>query len=633
MLSASVIVRTRDEARHLPRLLAALRAQNVQPHEIVVVDSGSSDATVAIAEEGADRVVHIPAESFTFGRSLNVGCAAATGEAFVFVSAHTYPSSNNWLGNLLIAFDDERVGMVYGRQLPYPGTRLPEAHDFVRHFGPHSRELFDEPSGNNANAAVRAAVWREHAFDEQLSGLEDLEWARFAQSRGYAVRYAANAGIVHIHEESVRQVYRRHRREGVAHAELFPTGRPRLLDAAATAAADVLRDLRFGRLMDVGTRDLLAAPAFRLSAAAGAYRGSQARARRRASAARLRVGRPAPGHAVTISSAGTHEIEERGRPTPAPGWAVVRVAHVGVCATDVELADGHQIYYRTGRTSYPIVPGHEWSGVVEAVGAGSDRGWVGRRVVGECVLGCGTCSACRDGVPARCGARRETGVLIQDGAYASWVQAPLHALHRVPDGLPLRTASLVEPLAVVHKAVRYAGNVRGATVAVVGTGPIGHSATQLLRARGADVLAIDREPSRLSSFSADGLSTAVTLDRDSLGGVDIVIEATGNPDAVRTIVAEAPERAQIVVIGVPGEDGAATPAAPGADPSRVRSTLASDPADWPIALGLLADGAVELHALERHSAPLADYAEAWDAVRERRRLKTILVVDPELADE
>jgi threonine dehydrogenase-like Zn-dependent dehydrogenase/glycosyltransferase involved in cell wall biosynthesis len=633
MTPVSIIIRARNEERHLGQLLRLLRRQNGTAAEIIVVDSGSKDETIAIAQEGADKVVQIEADRFSYGRSLNYGCAAASGDILAIISAHTYPTSNNWLTNLTVPFEDESVAMVYGRQLPHMTTRLGEARDFAVAYGPHSRVLIDEPFGNNANSAVRASLWRRHQFDETLTGLEDAEWARWAQRHGYAVRYAANAAIVHIHDESFHQVYRRFFREGTANAELFPHSSASWRSVLVRGAIDLARDVRFAWSARAGLSGVLDVPSYRVAATVGFYRGGIERERRRRRAAARAITGVPVDRAVVVTGPGKHSLTSVPHPAAGPGEVTIRVAYVGVCATDVEVADGRQAYYRDGRARFPIVPGHEYSGVIEQVGSPNLAGFVGRRVVAECVVGCGFCEACRAGTPMQCEQRRETGVLNKDGAYATRVTVRATAVHELPSGLPLLTAALVEPTAVVLKALRKLPRVRGTAAAVVGGGPIGHIAAQLLRRLGArDVLVIDRDERRLAPFTGMAFSTGTEVTPRWLEGFDVVIEATGDRTVVDSIAAAAAAETKIIVLGVPGEDGQPL-RPPDSNGTQIVSSVASDARDWPQAIRLLESGDPNLDWLQDNVVPLDDYAAAWEALRERGTLKTILLVDRDLHGE
>ena len=116
MSSCSVVIRAYNEAAHIGRLLEGLSRQTVRDQEIILVDSGSTDTTVEQAAKAAAKVVHILPKEFTFGRSLNIGLAAATRELVVIASAHVYPVYPDWLERLLEPFSDPQVALTYGKQ-------------------------------------------------------------------------------------------------------------------------------------------------------------------------------------------------------------------------------------------------------------------------------------------------------------------------------------------------------------------------------------------------------------------------------------------------------------------------------------------------------------------------------------
>ena len=192
--SVSVVIRGRDEASHLPRLLSAIQRQSCLPDEVVVVDSGSRDATARIAEEFGAMVVHIAPELFSFGRSLNLGCASAHGEILVFASAHVYPVDDKWIESLISPLlSDEAVALSYGRQTGDERTHHSEFEIMRRWFPLDSDGDQQYPFCNNANCAVRRTVWERLQYDESLSGLEDIDWACRA-SRGRAQTFLRRRG-------------------------------------------------------------------------------------------------------------------------------------------------------------------------------------------------------------------------------------------------------------------------------------------------------------------------------------------------------------------------------------------------------------------------------------------------------
>jgi glycosyltransferase involved in cell wall biosynthesis len=221
-LRCSIVVRAYNEEAHIGRLLEGLMQQSVRDVEIILVDSGSTDATVALARRYPVRVVSISPESFTFGYSLNQGIAAAAGEFIVIASAHVYPVYPDWLERMLAPFADPQVALTYGKQRGMATTHYSEHQVFARWFPDGSNSRQAHPFCNNANAAIRRSLWEEHPYDETLTGLEDLAWAKWAVEQGYLLSYVAEAEIIHVHDETPRQVFNRYRREAMAFKRIFP---------------------------------------------------------------------------------------------------------------------------------------------------------------------------------------------------------------------------------------------------------------------------------------------------------------------------------------------------------------------------------------------------------------------------
>ncbi len=215
-MNISIIIRCLNEEKHIGKLLAGLLEQTVTATEIIVVDSGSTDATLGIANRFPVKILHIKPEDFSFGYALNVGCAAATGNILLFASAHVYPVYRDWLEKMLAPFEDERVALVYGQQRGNEQTRYAEHQIFEKWFPDQSTSNQQHPFCNNANCAIRKELWEQYPYDEQLTGLEDLAWAKNIQEQGWRIAYAAEATIIHVHEESWTSIYNRYRREAIA---------------------------------------------------------------------------------------------------------------------------------------------------------------------------------------------------------------------------------------------------------------------------------------------------------------------------------------------------------------------------------------------------------------------------------
>jgi rhamnosyltransferase len=224
-VQCSIVIRAYNEEQHIGRLLTGISRQSLQNVEIILVDSGSIDATTAIAARYPVRVLHIQPDEFTFGRSLNAGISQAHSELIVIASAHVYPVYPDWLERLLAPFSDPKVGLVYGKQRGHEKTQFSERQIF-NHWYPEVSDLRQShPFCNNANAAIRRSLWEQRPYDESLTGLEDLEWARWAMQAGHALAYVAEAEVVHVHNESPSGVYNRYRREAMAFKRIFPQER------------------------------------------------------------------------------------------------------------------------------------------------------------------------------------------------------------------------------------------------------------------------------------------------------------------------------------------------------------------------------------------------------------------------
>ena len=239
----SIIIRAYNEEKHIGRLLTGIMQQTVKDLEIILVDSGSTDATTAIAGRYPVSILHILPEDFTFGRSLNEGINHANSEFIVIASAHIYPVFPDWLEQLLEPFDDPEIALTYGKQRGDEKTKFSETQVFEQWFPDQSQRRQVHPFCNNANAAIRRSVWREHPYDESLTGLEDLAWANWAVDQGHSIAYIAEAEVVHVHDETPKGVYNRYRREAMAFKRIFPQERFSLINFIHLTITNIASDL------------------------------------------------------------------------------------------------------------------------------------------------------------------------------------------------------------------------------------------------------------------------------------------------------------------------------------------------------------------------------------------------------
>lgn len=276
-VSCSIVIRALNEAEHLPSLFSGILRQDRQPDQVILVDSGSTDDSVAIAEAHGADIVHIAPADFSFGRSLNVGCAAATGDVLVFVSAHVYPTDELWLANLLEPFADPEIVLSYGRQTGDHRTKFSELQLLRQWFPDESDPDQTTPFCNNANCAVRADWWRRFPYDEELTGLEDLAWAEQALRKGGRIAYRADASIAHIHDENFARIRNRYRREAIAHRRIFDDQRLGAFEAVLLFAANTGRDYMSAAARGKLLRNLGDIPLFRAGQYLGTWEGFRAR--------------------------------------------------------------------------------------------------------------------------------------------------------------------------------------------------------------------------------------------------------------------------------------------------------------------------------------------------------------------
>jgi rhamnosyltransferase len=273
MVQVSVVIRCFNEGRHLGRLLHGIMEQTVRDVEIIVVDSGSTDGTLAIARRYPTRILSIEPEDFSFGRSLNAGCRAAKSECVVIASGHVYPMYKDWLEQLLAPFADPNIALVYGKQRGADKTAFSEHQVFAKWFAEESNLNQDHPFCNNANAAIRREVWEKLPYNEELTGLEDIDWAKRALHLGFKIAYVAAAEVIHVHNETSQQTRNRYRREAIALKHIFPEEHFHFYDFLRLFSTNVFSDCVHALRDSVPKKELLAILRFRLMQFWGTYRG------------------------------------------------------------------------------------------------------------------------------------------------------------------------------------------------------------------------------------------------------------------------------------------------------------------------------------------------------------------------
>jgi threonine dehydrogenase-like Zn-dependent dehydrogenase len=257
--------------------------------------------------------------------------------------------------------------------------------------------------------------------------------------------------------------------------------------------------------------------------------------------------------AFVITGPGRAEVRDVEPPEARPGEVVVDVERAGVCGTDAEFFSGEMAYLQFGAAKYPIRIGHEWCGVVSALGDGVDPAWLGRRVTGDTMLGCGSCDRCLAGRQHLCADRYEIGVRGGwPGALAEQLPVPARALHALPDTMDPTVGAMVEPGGNALRAVRGAGLAPGERLLVLGPGAIGLLVAQIARARGYEVHLVGRDPDSIDFARSLGFADTWTAETLPSLRFDAVVDAS-NAEHLPALALDLVEPGRrVVYIGLSG---------------------------------------------------------------------------------
>jgi threonine dehydrogenase-like Zn-dependent dehydrogenase len=257
--------------------------------------------------------------------------------------------------------------------------------------------------------------------------------------------------------------------------------------------------------------------------------------------------------AFVLTAPGECSVQEVPVPAAAPGEAVVDVERVGVCGTDVEFFTGEMAYLHEGHASFPMRLGHEWAGTVSAVGEGVEPAWIGRRVMGDTMLGDGVCRRCRKGHQHVCENRQEVGIRGgRAGALAEQVAVPATSLHALPDSVGPVLGALVEPGGNALRAAWAADLGPGDRALVLGPGTIGLLVAMFARAAGAEVHLMGLSESSLDFARSLGFDHAWTEDCLPDLPFDAVVDASNAARLPARALELVEPAGRVVYIGLAG---------------------------------------------------------------------------------
>ena len=340
--------------------------------------------------------------------------------------------------------------------------------------------------------------------------------------------------------------------------------------------------------------------------------------------------------AAVLYGPGDLRIEERPKPSPGSGEALVRVKVCGICRSDYH-------YWKHGRIGEfvvrePLILGHEASGVVEEVGEGVKGLKPGDRVVIEPGVPCGRCRYCREGRYNLCPNVRFMGTPPVNGAFVEYVAWPADFLYKMPDTMTFEEGAMIEPLSVALWAVRRAEFVPGSTAAVFGAGTIGMVTLEALKASGASkIVVVDVDDWKLEQALKRGADAAVnarcedpvaTIKRETGGeGADYVFEASGAEKASYQAVKAARRGGVIVLIGLYASDEFQYPVLEAIIKEVEIRGVHRYANVFPSAIQLVARGSVKVRDLVTHKLPLERLEDGFRIMDEGREKYIKIQVD------
>jgi glycosyltransferase involved in cell wall biosynthesis len=245
----SIILRSFNEAWALRDTLAAVKAQDYSAWELIVIDSGSSDGSQELIRAAAPaHFVEIKPHEYNPSRVMNHGLRLARSQFGIFLNADATPQGSGWLRPLATALQNPKTAAVFGRQIPRPDCEAVYACDYDRCFGPERESAKWDHFFSMVSSGIRKDIWAQRGFLEKLQYAEDDEYTRWARTRGYEVVYCPDSVVMHSHNYTAAQAYKRSFGDAKALAASWK-GSPREFNYFRTRvfgwASDFRHDLRF----------------------------------------------------------------------------------------------------------------------------------------------------------------------------------------------------------------------------------------------------------------------------------------------------------------------------------------------------------------------------------------------------
>ncbi|MEW6580063.1 MAG: alcohol dehydrogenase catalytic domain-containing protein [Chloroflexota bacterium] len=322
---------------------------------------------------------------------------------------------------------------------------------------------------------------------------------------------------------------------------------------------------------------------------------------------------------AVMTAPGSIVFREVDQPTPQPNQVLMQTRRIGICGSDIHVFHGLHPY-----TSYPVIQGHEVSGVVAALGVGVTGLSVGDKITFMPQITCGMCYQCQHGQYHICESLKVMGFQA-DGAAQDYFALPVQNILKLPDHLSLEQGAMIEPIAVAVHALAKGGDLQGRKVLVLGAGTIGNLVAQVARALGAGAVMItDISPYKLAQAQACGIDFVLNPQTEDLASAirrdfgpdraDLILECVGVEATITQAISNARKGTTIVIVGVFGQKPLVDLGLVQDRELRLVGTLMYQQADYEQAIGLVANGRLALDELITHRFPFADYLTAYHTI-------------------
>ncbi len=315
-------------------------------------------------------------------------------------------------------------------------------------------------------------------------------------------------------------------------------------------------------------------------------------------------------HALVFNGTKDLSIVEREKPTPKPGEALIKVGFAGICGSDMHIYHGTH-----PRAKAPLIMGHEFSGVIEAINGEQDELKIGDKVVVYPLVYCGQCPACKTGHVHVCETLRLIGI-DSDGAFGEYAAIPLEKIYKIPDDMDLKEAAIVEPLAVTVHALRESNFKLGDTVVVAGLGPIGTLMAETCRAAGASkVIVFDVVEEKVQKAASMGFIALNSKNCDIIAevkkltggfGADMIFDCSGAPIIADIASKLVRVRGQIVVVAVYNNPPNVNYRDAGFKELNIIGVRVYRFKDYDIAIHLIHNKLIDVNAIISHVLPLSE---------------------------